>query len=290
MRKSLPFLLLTLAGICWGLGFPLGKVVLRETDASQVVLLRFAAASVIALPFALRRPEARALFRSPAVLIAGALYGVAFIVQFEALARTSVALSALLVGALPALIALVAPLLGERVSRTSWAGVAAATLGAALIAGRPQGAGTPLGVALALASLLIFLGWLVVLRRAPPSPTPMALPSVAVIVATATILPIALILHGPPRLDLSAAAWAGILGQGLFSTWMATAAWQIGSARVSSASAGVFINIEPVMGATLGVLMFGDRLTPALLAGGLLILGGSFAVVLSEDKAPPTPA
>jgi drug/metabolite transporter (DMT)-like permease len=52
----------------------------------------------------------------------------------------------------------------------------------------------------------------------------------------------------------------------VLGTLLATAAWQFGSARVGSASAGVFINIEPLMGACVGVLLFGDHLTWALAA------------------------
>ena len=286
--NRLAFLALAAAGVFWGMGFPLGKLALRETDAAHVVLLRFAVAALVALPFALRGRETRALFRSPVVLLAGALYGVAFLVQFEGLARVSVTLAALLVGVMPALIALSARFLGERVSGASWVGVAAATLGAVLIAGKPGGAGTPLGVALSLAALVIFLAWLFVLRKAPATAAPMAIPAVTVVVAAATILPIALVMHGAPKLDLSLGAWAGIVGQGLFSTLLATAAWQFGSARVGSASAGVFINIEPLMGAAIGVLLFGDHLTLALGVGGLLILIGSFVVVLGEKQTPPS--
>ena len=286
--NRLAFLALAAAGVFWGMGFPLGKLALRETDAAHVVLLRFAVAALVALPFALRGRDTRALFRSPVVLLAGALYGVAFLVQFEGLARVSVTLAALLVGVMPALIALSARFLGERVSGASWIGVAAATLGAVLIAGKPGGAGTPLGVALSLAALVIFLAWLFVLRKAPATAAPMAIPAVTVVVAAATILPIALVMHGAPKLDLSLGAWAGIVGQGLFSTLLATAAWQFGSARVGSASAGVFINIEPLMGAAIGVLLFGDHLTLALGVGGLLILIGSFVVVLGEKQTPPS--
>ncbi len=286
--NRLAFLALAAAGVFWGMGFPLGKLALRETAAAHVVLLRFAVAALVALPFALRGRETRALFRSPVVLLAGALYGVAFLVQFEGLARVSVTLAALLVGVMPALIALSARFLGERVSGASWIGVAAATLGAVLIAGKPGGAGTPLGVALSLAALVIFLAWLFVLRKAPATAAPMAIPAVTVVVAAATILPIALVMHGAPKLDLSVGAWAGIVGQGLFSTLLATAAWQFGSARVGSASAGVFINIEPLMGAAIGVLLFGDHLTLALGVGGLLILIGSFVVVLGEKQTPPS--
>ena len=285
--KSIAFVALALAGICWGLGFPTGKLILTETDAAHMVLLRFAVAALAAAPFALRKPEVRALFGSPVVLLAGVLYGVAFMVQFEGLAHVSVTVAALLVGAMPALIAVSAKVLGEKVSRMSWAGVAAATLGAALIAGKPDGASSPWGVALSIGALFLFLAWLLTLRRAPPAPNAMAIPAVSIIVAAFTVLPIALVMHGPPKLALSAPVWAAILAQGVLATLLATAAWQYGAARVGAASAGVFINIEPLIGAACGVLLFGDHLTAALFAGGLLIIGGSFAVVLGERKAQP---
>ena len=286
--NRLAFLALAAAGVLWGMGFPLGKLVLQETDAAHMVLLRFAVAALVSLPFALKS-HARVLFRSPVILLSGALYGVAFLVQFEGLAHVSVTLAALLVGAMPALIAISARLLGESVNRVTWAGVAAATLGAALIAGKPDGAGSPLGVALSLGALLIFLAWIVVMRRAPKVDDGMAVPAVTVIIAAVTILPIALLMHGPPKLDLSPVTWTAILAQGALSTLFATAAWQYGLARVGSASAGVFINIEPMMGAVLGVMLFGDHLTAALIMGGLMILAGSFAVVLGE-KGDATPA
>jgi hypothetical protein len=93
-------------------------------------------------------------------------------------------------------------------------------------------------------------------------------------------------MHGPPKLDLSPSVWSRHPGPGRAGTLLATAAWQFGSARVGSASAGVFINIEPLMGACVGVLLFGDRLTWALAAGGLMIIAGSFAVVLGERRTP----
>ncbi|PIB94471.1 DMT family transporter [Caulobacter sp. FWC2] len=283
--KSIAFVALALAGLCWGLGFPTGKLILTQMDAAHMVLLRFGVAALAAAPFALRSPEVRALFKSPVVLLAGVLYGVAFMVQFEGLAHVSVTVAALLVGAMPALIAVSAKVLGEKVSRMSWAGVAAATLGAVLIAGKPDGASSPWGVALSLGALFLFLAWLLTLRRAPKAPNAMAIPAVSIIIAAVTVLPIAFVMHGPPKLTLSAPVWAAILAQGVLATLLATAAWQYGAARVGAASAGVFINIEPLIGACCGVLLFGDHLTVALFAGGLLIIGGSLAVVLGEKAA-----
>ncbi|MDO6413504.1 DMT family transporter [Sphingomonas sp. BIUV-7] len=285
--RLLPFLALTLSGLCWGMGFPLGKLALHEVGAAHMILLRFAVASLVALPFALRA-EARALFRSPPVLLAGFLYGVAFLIQFEGLTQVTVSLAALLVGAMPALVAVAAWILREKVSRASWIGVVAATAGAALIAGKPEGAGTPYGIALSLLSLLVFLAWLMVLKRAPATKDPMAVPAVTVLVAVATILPIALFLHGAPPLALGPVAWAGIIGQGVFATFVATAAWAYGSSRVGSAAAGVFINIEPLIGAIVGITLFGDPAGVGLIGGGLLIIIGSVIVVLGERQAPAT--
>lgn len=283
--RLLPFLALTLSGLCWGLGFPLGKLALRDIGPAHMILLRFAVASLVALPFAFRT-EARALFRSPPVLLAGFLYGVAFLIQFEGLTQVTVSLAALLVGAMPALVAIAAWMLRERVTPLSWAGVVAATLGAALIAGKPEGAGTPYGIAMSLASLILFLAWLIVLKRAPETRNPMSVPAVTVLVAVATILPIALVLYGPPPLALPPVAWAGIIGQGVLATFVATAAWAYGSARVGSAAAGVFINIEPLIGAIIGITLFGDPAGVGLIGGGILIIAGSIVVVLGERSAP----
>jgi len=74
------------------------------------------------------------------------------------------------------LIAVAAHLVGERVSRASRIGVAVATIGATLIPWKPNGAGTAIGIALSLLSLLIFLAWLLVLKRVPVTRSAMAYP------------------------------------------------------------------------------------------------------------------
>ncbi len=292
-----PYIALFTAGLCWGLGLPLGKLALADTDAAHMILLRFLAAGVVAAPFAMRRKAARRLFRAPAVLIAGVLLAVGFLVQFEGLARSSVALCALLVGGMPTLIAVAAAVRGERVGRIAWIGIVAATAGAALIAGRPGGASLP-GVLLCVASLPVFLGWMHATRHAPADADPVDVSCVTIVVAALVLIPIVCGLHGAPKLGLSWLAWAGIVGQGLLSTVVATVAWQLGAPRVASAAAGIFINIEPLVGTALGVLFFHNRLTLAAAAGGLLILAGSLAVVLGERRSKtgaraaqaPTPA
>jgi drug/metabolite transporter (DMT)-like permease len=59
--------------------------------------------------------------------------------------------------------------------------------------------------------------------------------------------------------------------------------------RIGHARAGVFVNIEPLMGAIIGVTLFGDRLTWGLGVGGLCIIAGSLIVVLGEADGGAAP-
>ena len=293
-----PYLALFASGLCWGLGLPFGKLALAETDPAHMILLRFLVAGLATAPVVLRSRATRALLFKPAVLSAGVFYALGFLTQFEGLAGSSVTIAALLVGLMPALIAVSAAGLGERIGLRAWGGVAAATVGAMVIAGRPGGAATPLGVGLCLASLPLFLGW-VYSARAVGAARPVDSACATLVVATVFLLATVTALHGPPHLALSPRAWIGVVGQGLLSTVVATLSWQLGAPRVSTAAAGVFINVEPAVGAGLGVLLFHDRPSWLTAAGGLLIIGGSLVVVLQEERRPqgasaaedaPTPA
>ena len=292
--RAWPYLALLIAGVSWGVGFPLAELALPEVRPGPLMLLRFLVAAAVCAPVALRSRASRRAFRDPWTWAAGAIYGPAFVVQFEGLAHTSVTLSALMVGVLPAMVAFIAPLIGERVTRVGWIGVAAATAGAVLIGARPGAAGTPAGVGLLLAAMVAYVVWLVVLRRVKPTAHPLDGPCAMIVVSTLALAVVVLPAYGPPPLALSLKAWTGVVGTGLVCTALATVAWQLGAARVPATSAGVFVNIEPVVGSALGVAAFHDPLTPALVVGGALIVAGSVVTVLGErpvaaEPAPPAP-
>ncbi len=285
--RAWPYLLLLTAGVAWGVGFPLAELALPEVPAAPLMLLRFLVALAVCAPVALRSRESRRAFRDPWTWVAGAIYGPAFVLQFEGLARSTVTLAALMVGVLPALVAFVAPWIGERVGRLGWTGVAAATGGALLIAAKPGAAGTSLGIAMLGGSMLAYLGWLLVLRRVKPTADPLAGPCAMIVTSTVFLALVVLPFYGLPPTHLSLKAWTGVVGTGLLCTAVATVAWQLGAAQVPSTAAGVFVNIEPVVGSALGVWAFHDPLTPALVAGGALIVVGSLVVVLSERRRDP---
>jgi drug/metabolite transporter (DMT)-like permease len=66
--------------------------------------------------------------------------------------------------------------------------------------------------------------------------------------------------------------------QGLLATTAAAMLWNWGVSRVPMSEAGVFVNLEPVVGSVLGMALLGDRLGWTGIAGGLLIVGAAVAV------------
>jgi drug/metabolite transporter (DMT)-like permease len=65
---------------------------------------------------------------------------------------------------------------------------------------------------------------------------------------------------------------------GLLATTLTTFLWNWGLARVPASQAGVFINLEPVVGTILGVLVLNDVLGSYSILGGLLVIGAAIFV------------
>jgi drug/metabolite transporter (DMT)-like permease len=70
---------------------------------------------------------------------------------------------------------------------------------------------------------------------------------------------------------------------GLCATTVTTYLWNWGLSHVPASQAGVFINLEPVIGAILGVIVFSDILGPYALVGGVLVVGAAIYVASSEN-------
>jgi drug/metabolite transporter (DMT)-like permease len=63
--------------------------------------------------------------------------------------------------------------------------------------------------------------------------------------------------------------------------------WNWGIHHVPASRAGVFLNIEPVMGSVLGVQLLGEHLGPFAWFGGALILGAAITLTLHRHEPDP---
>jgi drug/metabolite transporter (DMT)-like permease len=271
---------LTSAGLLWGLTIPLSKVALRSLDPAWLTVVRFGLAAPLLAWVARRHLRAAC---TPSVAAWGALgFGMVIVLQNLGIERTSVSHAALVCGAVPALVAVVA--LATRTGGSgplAWLGYAAALGGVAMVAG--PGAGASLtGDLLVLASALLSAMFIVAQARNLEGRDALAVTAVQMGAAALTALPLAL-TAGEARvpdlealLAVAALCTAGALPYALYA---------YGQARVRAEAAGAFVNLEPLVGALAGALVFGDPFGGAQLIGGLAILGGLLLSVL-----PATPS
>jgi drug/metabolite transporter (DMT)-like permease len=279
-NRSRAVMALIAAGVLWGTTVPLSKVALEWLPAAWLTFARFGLACLILL--AISKTGIRAAFR-PAILASGAIgYGGSVLLQNAGIERTSVSHAALLVGAVPVLVAIMTAVWHRKMARpVAWAGFAVSLAGVGLVtAGHSAGASAPgaaatMGDGLVLASVLLSATLMVAQPRLLRGRDPVAVTAVQFLGAAAGVLPVALCSGGiavpsgeevVPVLAMLALAVAGTLAPFTLFAY--------GQKRVPAEVAGAFVNIEPVVGAIAGVVVFGDPAGAGQLAGGLAILVG----------------
>ena len=295
--KARAFTALATAGSLWGTGFIFGKWALEELSVGQMVFYRFLFASLGFAPAVIRglsRTETRIPRRDFLLIFICALIGVPiqFIIQFAGLAHTTVSHASLMVGNLPVLLAAGSALFAhERVRLSRWTALVASTVGAALIAlgastGEAGAQATLLGDLLVALSLVAAVAWILITQSLMKSGryTPVTA-SAYVMTLGAVLLAIWVVAtEGPPPIHLSLRTWGSVAVMGLAATTVTTYLWNWGLSYVPASQAGVFINLEPVVGAILGVIIFSDILGPYALIGGVLVVGAAVYVASSPNQ------
>lgn len=303
-----------LAGCLWGTGFYWGRLALDEMSVEHMVLYRFLFASLGMLPLILaNRGRFHLTASETRILLICAALGVPiqFLLQFHGLDLTTVSHAALMVGAMPVLLAAAAALFaGERLDWIGWLALTASTIGAALIvlggahghAGHDQP--SLAGDLLVVASLITALAWILLSKKLMQTHSPPVVTAYTILAGTAMLAAIVLgpwllnplltpITHRSypplPFAHISATAWIALALSGLFCTALTTLLWNWGIHHVPASRAGVFLNIEPALGSWLGVKLLGEHLGPYAWAGGALILGAAIALTTRTHK-PGSPA
>jgi drug/metabolite transporter (DMT)-like permease len=280
--RVLPILALATAGCLWGTGFYFGKIALSEMPVPTMVLFRFAFACLGLVPFMFfDRP--RFVGSEWGWVLAAAVLGVPvqYLVQFKGLSLTTVSHASLMVGTLPMLLAIAAVLFsGERLHLGGWLALAASTVGAALIALSSTGAsGTAhtsiRGDSLVVLSMFAAIAWILISKRLMRQHSPMMVTASVFWIGTLILAAVVIITSGVPSLHYSTSAWIAVAEQGLFATASTTFLWNWGLKRVPASQAGIFVNLEPLVGAILGVSLLHEQLGSMALAGGALIIGGA---------------
>jgi O-acetylserine/cysteine efflux transporter len=271
--RRLVFAALIAAGLLWGTTVPLSKVALEWLPPAWLAFARFAVAAAILL--AVSRPGWRAAFR-PSVLVAGGLgYGASVVLQNMGLQHTSVTHAALIVGTSPMLIAVIAALWHRTVTKpAAWAGFAVSLAGVGLVADGRGGGATFGGDALVMASQLASAMFTVAQSRLLRDRDPVAVTGAQFLAAAFATAPVALATERLPALPAGPAPLLAFAGLALCGTVLPFTLFAFGQTRVPASVAGAFLNLEPLVGAIAGAVVFADPIGRLQILGGAAILAG----------------
>ncbi|MGW0818231.1 DMT family transporter [Streptomyces viridiviolaceus] len=296
-------LCLIVAGAAWGTAGAAASLVYRASDMGPVALSFWRCAAGLVLLCAARRlrprvtepvrqPFGRKALRATVTGIGLAVFQTAY---FAAVQSTGLAVATVVtLGAGPVLIALGArSALGERLGRGGAAAVAGALAGlGVLVLGGGGATVRPWGVLLALLSAAGYSVMTLLTRKwGRDGGTDAAATSVGAFAVTSLcLLPLALaeglVPHTaePGRLLWLLAYVAAV------PTALAYGLYFAGAAVVRSATVSVIMLLEPVSAAVLAVVVLGEHLTAATVAGTLLMLGSVAGLAVAEARGARTRA
>jgi len=268
---------LTAAGCLWGTGFLFGKIAFAEMTVSENIGYRFIFGSLGLSPILWKSPP-KFHRRAWGLLVLASIVGVAiqFLLQFNGLEATTVSHASLIVGTLPVLLALSsAVLLKEKLNAFEYGLMMLSAAGAVLITIAKKAVAGPQPTV--KGDLLVFLSMFAAMVMILLSKRLMdeygALQVTAWMMAIGTLaLFIWIEVTHPMRVHFSLHVWLAVIAQGILATTGAYLFWNWGLARVPAARAGIFLNLEPLVGTLLGVFILGESLGALGILGGALIL------------------
>jgi drug/metabolite transporter (DMT)-like permease len=258
----------------------------QHLGITSLLALRFALAALIF--WAIARARGPIVLPPRRVLLAafglGAIgYAAQSGLYFGAVKRMDASTTALLLYTYPAIVFIAAlALRREQADRRKLAALTLAIAGTALvlIGGSGSGSFESVGVIMALAAAVAYSTYILVADTVVPKIDPFLL-SALIATGGAVTFWLTGLIHGGLTLSLPAHGWLDIAGIVLVSTVLPVVTFLLGLARVGAATASIVSCFEPVVTVSLAMLLYGERLGPAQLAGGALVL---CAVILLQAK------
>jgi drug/metabolite transporter (DMT)-like permease len=281
-----------LVALIWGVNFSVTKGAFARFPPLAFTGARFALASLLLIPLVRRlegpEPLPRGVLTRLVVLgvVGNTLYQLGFI---SGLARTTASNSALILAAMPSIVAFLAVTLGfERLRPKILAGVLVATVGVVLVvAARGVGfsGATMAGDLLSLGAVICWAGYTLGLRVVPPEVSPLRVTMVTTLAGTP-----GLVLAGVPQMlgmDWSAVGWQGwsAFGYATFlSLLVAYVIWNRSVKVVGPSRTVIYMCLTPLIAVVAAAVFLGERPMPLQAVGAALIIGG---VLVTRGAAEP---
>lgn len=287
------YLLLTFTALFWAGNSILGRAARDLVPPVALSFWRWLLALLLVLPFAwphLKRDWPLLRRHWPILLLFGILGVGAFNTLLYTGLQYTTALNAMILhAAQPALILLVGMLLfGDATSRSQLLGVLLSLVGVLTIVARGElqalvALRLNLGDALILLAGLLWAIYAVCLRKRP-AVHPLSFLAATVVIGVVAITPFYLVELSRGHLIVQATeSWLTIAYVCLFPSLIAYLFYNRGVELIGSARTGQYLNLTPLFGAILSVLVLNERLGVYHVIGVILIAAG---IVLAERGRP----
>lgn len=265
------------SAIIWGSTFVITKFLMNSIGPFMVVGLRLAISLIAITPIALRKGFRWRMIIQKDYLLFG-LTGVAlyFGLANTGLDRTTAANAALIQAANPAAVALFSLfILHEKISRQRATGIILSIIGVLLVAGIPaaNGKATLVGNLLIIGSVIAWAVYTIQSRQMDPGIDALVSTTASFFTGLLWLLPFIgweYSQHGMPTIN--PISWVSLVYLGVFASALAYFLWNYALNTVEASLAAPFINLIPIIGLILSILV-GETVS------GIQILGGMVAII-----------
>lgn len=283
--NSAAFYLVTSA-IIWGATAPIMKLTLVQIPIFSLAFLRMFFASAILFFFVFRKLNIQKEDYKDLFLTAFFAVTLNLGFFFAGLKLSEAILASFLTASIPIFTIIASHLfLKEKITRRLLAATILAFLGVIVLVGKPDQQFTIksfVGNLLLLASTVSWVAYEIKAKRLLKKYTAQTITFYLMAIGTVTFIPFFILetLQSPWYLSVTAQGIAGLLYGIFFSSLVAYLFWQKGLALLPAGQAAFFFYLDPISGAILSIILLGEKMSPSLILGGILIAAG---VYLAEN-------
>jgi drug/metabolite transporter (DMT)-like permease len=276
----------------WGTSFAAAKIGMYELAPLNLVILRFAIATVVFAAILLAKGKDNTIEKRdiPQFIVLGFTAITSyFYIQYTGLQFTTTIHAALIIATSPLCAALMGALLGwERVSLPGAAGILTAFGGVSLIITNGQVTGifaakTLTGDLLLLVNAIVWAGFTVYGRTILKKYRPFVAMAYIHIFGTLMLLPFAFFASPlapvPLTAQLLSITWptiASALYLALLCSIFAYYVWYLGIEKIGAVRTAAFAYFNPLFAAITGILLLHEPVTLFTLTGGIMIIAGVY--------------
>lgn len=291
-RTLLTVLAYVTVALCWSGGWIAGKLGVTAVPPLELSFVRFAIAGVLLLGIAraTRTPLPTERLGIVAIAAAFGILGYNALV-FVGLTMAPASDAGLIVPTMaPVLTAVMATFIGERLTAFKVAGLALASIGAAMvIATGGEGATVSrdrlIGDLMVLAGAACWAGYATIGAIALRTASPLGVVTLSTLIGAAMLFPLGFLEHGyadVPSWELG--PWLAILYLVVFATIIGFVLFYWAVQRFGASVGATTTYLVPVATLVLAYAILGERPQPLQLVGGLVILAGVRVATLRHTR------